>query len=384
MKTFDVIVVGSGPAGSMAAYTLAEKGIKTAILEKEKLPRYKTCGGGLVYRGRQRLPFDISNVVEREFYDVSIVLSEKLHLKTHREFPIINMVMRDEFDYFLVKKAQIQGAELIENCEVQRLDFSTSLRAGRNDKEYIVLKTSQGEYKAKMVIAADGVLSPLSKMAGWTTDTRTRIPALEYEVKVNDKDFDRLSRDVRFDIDAIPYGYGWCFPKKEHLSIGVATMKPKKYNLKTHYKDYLNSLKIIDIFDSSQHGFQIPVSARTDGFVKNNVFLVGDAAGFPDPITAEGISNAILSGQLVAESIVKSNLDPQKAEQLYEQKLAETLIPELKTGELLSQFFYGQKRLRNLLLKKYGQRAAEEMTNIFTGHRTYPKNIKQKLKEIIF
>ena len=65
MKSFDVAIIGSGPAGASAAFELSMKGISTVIIEKEILPRYKTCGGGLVYRGRKAIPFDVSSVIDR-------------------------------------------------------------------------------------------------------------------------------------------------------------------------------------------------------------------------------------------------------------------------------------------------------------------------------
>ena len=70
MKIYDVAIVGSGPSGAATAFYLAQKGIKVCIIEKETLPRYKTCGGGFVYRGRKNLPIDISSVIEREFHQV--------------------------------------------------------------------------------------------------------------------------------------------------------------------------------------------------------------------------------------------------------------------------------------------------------------------------
>lgn len=379
MKHYDVAVIGSGPSGASTAFHLAKKGISTVIIEKETLPRYKTCGGGFVFRGRKNLPFEIDEVVEKEFHTVDIYLGDKLHFKTHREDPTISMIMRDSFDNLITQKAKEFGATLLENHKLKGLSFEGNL---------ITLETSQGNITANFVIAADGALSPTAKMAGWKEDTRKLIPALEYEVEVSDEDFERLSKEVRFDIDAIPYGYAWSFPKKNHLSIGVASARRTKINLKKFYQDYMETLGITNVISESQHGFQIPVSPRTDGFVKNNVFLIGDAAGFADPITAEGISNAIYSGKLAAEAIFESNKNNELAGKLYIEKIEENLLPEIKTGLWLSKWFYEQKTVRNILLKKFGQQFSEAMADVFHGDRSYPKDIKktikQRIKDLVF
>ena len=374
MQTFDVAIIGSGPSGASTAFHLAKKGISTVIIEKETLPRYKTCGGGFVFRGRKDLPFDISSVVEKEFHTVDIYLGNKLHFQTHREDPTITMIMRDSFDNLIVEKARELGCTLLENHKLKGLQF---------EEDQIVLETSQDNISAKFVIAADGALSPTAKMAGWKEDTRKLIPALEYEVEVPEEDFERLSKEVRFDIDAIPYGYAWNFPKKNHLSVGVASARRTKINLKEYYQEYLKTIGLTTIIKESQHGFQIPVSPRTDGFVKNNVFLIGDAAGFADPITAEGISNAIYSGKLAAEALIESDLNSEKAAHIYIKKLEEKLVPEIETGLWLSKWFYEQKTVRNILLKKYGQRFADAMADVFHGDRSYPTNIKKRIKEKI-
>ncbi len=378
MNHFDVAIIGSGPSGASTAFHLAKKGLKTVIIEKETLPRYKTCGGGFVFRGRNDLPFDITSVIEREFYTIDIYLGKNLHFQTHREDPTITMIMRDAFDNLIVEKSKELGVTLLENNKLKSLSFE-------DDK--VIITTSKSEISAKFVIAADGVLSPTAKMAGWKEDTRKLIPALEYEVEVPEEDFNRLKDQVRFDIDAIPYGYAWSFPKKNHLSVGVASTRRTKINLKEYYQEYLKTIGITNIISESQHGFQIPVAPRTDGFVQNRTFLIGDAAGFADPITAEGISNAIYSGVLVAEAIVEGELDYIKSKELYLQKLNAKMLPELKTGMWLSKWFYEQKTIRNLLLKKYGQQFSEAMADIFHGKRSYPKDIKKtiqaKIKSLI-
>ena len=373
MQLYDIAIIGSGPAGASAAFEAAQHGLKTIIIEKALLPRYKTCGGGFVYRGIRNMPFDVSSAIDREFYEVEIKFSNKQAFKPKRKHPIISMVMRDNFDYLIVQKAQELGVELVQGESVNALTYTDY---------FTKITTSKQDINAKFIIAADGALSPTAKLAGWQ-ESRTMCPALEYEIKVPEKDFIRLSGSARFDIDAVPSGYAWCFPKKDHLSIGVVNfIKSKKnMNLKKYYQTYLEMLGISEVLEEEPHGFIIPTSPRKDSFTKHNVFLVGDAAGFADPLTAEGISNAIYSGRLAAKSIVDSQLDFLKAEKIYGQKLSQKLLPEIEVGTKLAHIFYKNPSLRNLLLKKYGHRAAEYMTDIFMGDRTYPHNFKEKVKQ---
>jgi geranylgeranyl reductase family protein len=375
MKSFDVAIIGSGPAGASAALELSKSGISTVIIEKEILPRYKTCGGGLVFRGRNYIPFDISSVVDQEFYEVDTYFANtNLKFTTKKDKPIISMIMRDAFDNLIVEKSKENGVTLLQNHKVINITFG----------DIQTIHTSEGDVQAKFIIAGDGALSPIAKIAGWK-ETRTIIPALEYEIKVPQADFDRLSQNVRFDVDAVPYGYGWCFPKKNHLSIGVGVfVKTKeKIDLKKYYADYIKMLGINEVLSEEAHGFVIPISPRSDTFVQKNVFLIGDSAGFADPIVAEGISNAILSGVLAAKSIVESNLDPTLSAQLYQEKLEQSIIPEIKTGVIMAKFFYEKKTLRNLFVKKYGQYLSDAMADVFLGDRTYPKDYKASIRRRI-
>lgn len=371
-ETFDVAIVGSGPSGAIAAFELSNAGLKVALIEREKLPRYKTCGGGLVFRGRRRLPFAVDNMVEKEFHSVEISFGQlKKTFTTRRDQPIVSMIMRDDFDNCLVEKALQKGLTLYQEEKLISLELG----------ETTLLKTSKRTLQAGFVIAADGALSPTAKMAGWE-ETRSMCPALECEIQVPQTDFERLSKKVRFDVDVVPFGYGWCFPKKNHLSVGVGNfMKTKeRLDLKSYYRTYLKSLQIDQVLSEEAHGFIIPVTHRTDGLVRQNIFLTGDAAGFADPVTAEGISNAILSGQLAAQAIINSDSDSKKAGDLYERLLEQQLLPELRTGEKLARLFYENKTLRNLGLKKFGQQAAEAMTDVFMGERSYPADYKASIR----
>jgi geranylgeranyl reductase family protein len=373
MTVFDIIVVGAGPSGAMAAYEAAKTGLKVAILEKESLPRYKTCGGGLVFRGRQMLPFDLASVIEREFHSVQVAFSgSPYHFESSRANPIVTMVMRDKFDSFLIGKARELGVAVLEECALLAMEVS----------DPIVLKTTKGLFRANYVIAADGVFSPTAKMVGWRDD-RHLIPALEYEISVDEADFSRLSKALRFDVDIIPNGYGWCFPKANHLSIGVAIFKKRKVNLRAYYLEYLQFLGINKVMSEEAHGYQIPVSPRSGPMAENGVFLTGDAAGLADPLTAEGISNAIFSGCLAGKAIRKHFDRPDQAADWYHTELSKQLLPELKTAQFAADLFYHQKRIRNLLMEQYGQRGCETLVDIFTGERRYPVQLRKKVLQYV-
>src|SRR5690606_4068630 len=141
---------------------------------------------------------------------------------------------------------------------------------------------------------------------------------------------------------------------------------------------------IREVVSEKAHGFQIPISPRTDGFYRKNVFLIGDAAGFADALTAEGISNALWSGELAAEAIIESNMDAEKAGVLYQQKLEKELLPELYTSMKAAKWFYSYRLIRNMILRKYGDSAINFMTDIYIGNRSYPKNFMQSLKNKIY
>ena len=237
-----------------------------------------------------------------------------------REKPAISMVMRDDFDFELVKTAANSGANIILECTVTDVE---------TDGFGVRLSTTQGQIKAKFLLIADGATGTLARKLGWN-ESRHIIPALEYEVEVDENVYERFSRTARFDFDLVSDGYAWVFPKREHLSIGVLSMKRGRKDLKSLFQKYLNVLEIQHVNQITRHGYVIPVTPRTDRFVMNRSLLIGDAAGFADPITAEGISNAILSGRLAAEAILEGNLEEETVSTTYEEAVRRLILSQLR------------------------------------------------------
>ncbi len=380
-KNFDVIVVGSGPAGSAAALFLARRGTEVLLLEKEKLPRYKTCGGGVVSRVLKMLPFEIDDVVEKSCF-ISEVYDHRIKLKftTKRSKPIILMTMRDGFDNYLVEKAVRFGAVVKDEHEVRDVVLNSSGS---------VVITSKGNYEAKFVIAADGATGIIAKKIN-IKNKLIRLPALEYEIEVKESLYSLFSETARFDFDIIPDGYGWVFPKKDHLSVGVVSMKKGSSNLYNLFNEYLKILGIDEIINMEKHGYLIPITQSRKKFAEDRILFAGDSAGFADPVTAEGISGAVQSGSLAAESIMNNNFDEKLVADAYNVAVANSILKEHKYSRIISNFVYKYPGVRSFLFKLYGQKLSELITDIFTGDKKYsdllsdPANYLKLIKYLFF
>jgi geranylgeranyl reductase family protein len=360
--TYDVIVVGSGPAGACAAWGLTKASVAVAVIEKAVLPRYKTCGGGIVGRAMQALPLDVRHVVEQDCHTAQLnFLPAGLSFTTHRPTPIVSMTMRDQFDYALLSAAQTAGAVVHQQCAVEKASF---------DGDVVTLTTNRGSMKAAFVIAADGALSTVARAMGMA-DGRVLIPALEYEVTVPPDQLDRFQNTARFDFDLLPHGYAWAFPKRQHLSIGVLSMAQRGSDLKSSMARYLDVLGCGSVTRVERHGFLIPIRPRRGPFVDKRILLVGDAAGFADPVTGEGISFAIRSGLMAAQSLIDGRFEEASVRSEYTRSLAERILPELRAGRWLARLLYDFPRIRSWAFSRQGQRLCEAVTDVMAGKRTY-------------
>ncbi|MBT8378044.1 MAG: geranylgeranyl reductase family protein [Ignavibacteria bacterium] len=359
----DVIVIGAGVAGSTAAHHLANAGAKVLVFEKAKLPRYKTCGGGVIKRAADLLPFSIDSVVERKLSQVDIFHHEvKLRFKVERNDPVIFMVMRADFDNFIISKAEEKGAIIQDESEVLGL---------QNLNDFVEVKTRNEKHKARFVIAADGATGFSAKL-NETNYNLLKVAALEVEVTTKQEVFERYKDSTRFDYGILPYGYAWVFPKKEHLSIGAAFMKKTDKSIHKWLDKYFEILNIQqkDILKKEKHGYFIPLFSNEKKYYSGRVLFSGDALGLADPITAEGISYAIESGWLAAKSIIESDYELSFVQRKYKQSL-KSIYKELNSAKFLSHFVFGPNHVRRFVFKHFGKRLSELMTDIIAQEKTY-------------
>jgi len=330
------------------------------VLEKEKLPHYKCCAGGVTGKAAKLLDFDISEVAEDVIYEVSFTFNlGSPCLRQHRQ-PLIYTVMRDVFDHFLVKRAQQRGAVLMDGQKVAQIRVSG---------DWVEIFSAGNVLRSRVVVGADGAYSVVARELGMGRSIEY-VTGIESEVVVPEEELAKWKSRVQMDLGCIPGGYAWVFPKRNHLSIGVGCLASKARHLNHHHQEFLNSLSIgsYTIAKSSSH--LIPTCTKGRLVWQDKALLLGDAAGLADPLTGEGIYNAILSAQLAAP-VIENSLAHDKVElEDYQEAVDEKIMSELRIARTLSRFFI---RLPHLAFRMLNQSDGVWRTgyNLMLGETNY-------------
>ena len=332
---YDAVIVGAGPAGSSAAYDLAKAGANVLIVDKENFPRDKPCGGGLTVKTVNALRFDVSDVIYQECDRISLTNNFHLPVKDTASRTIAYMTKRRHFDQLCLDKAIGAGA----NFAVMPITH-----IAEKNGSTVTLKTRNGqEITARFVIAADGAKSTVRHVILPKKDRLQRAFALEGKVAIPER-YDRQRLD--FDFFMVPHGYGWVFPKDDHLNIGIGNFRDKRKSGKSISKKILTEycqkkLGHTDLKDVIGH--PLGGGGWSGKISHGRILFVGDAAGTVDSLMGEGIYNAIISGQAAAKAILKSmkhNNSPIILTQNYED-LFSVIRKDLKFCRMMGKGFYG-------------------------------------------
>jgi geranylgeranyl reductase family protein len=341
---YDAIVVGAGPAGAILAYLLGQSGLRVLLLEKANLPRYKTCGGGLTFKAIRDLPFDVHSTVEVEASGGIVTFHGQQLLKAEVPQPFAWLVMRDRFDHFLVQQAVNAGVLLLDGVQVTGVE---------EEPHCILVKTTRGAFRASLLAAADGVNSIIASLAGLLLHREVGL-ALEAEVSVPTLAIETQGNFATFDFGALQHGYGWIFPKSDHLSVGIYRAYPGKgVGMKDTLTGFIASQPVLrDCQTLSLRGQLIPLGGRSSPLDKGRILLLGDAANLADPWLGEGIFYAIRSARIAADEMInflKGNLADLSS---YTNRINLEIVGHLRQARLLARLIYQFPWIGSYLLSK--------------------------------
>ncbi|NEX47861.1 geranylgeranyl reductase family protein [Rhodobacter sp. ETT8] len=324
---FDVLVIGAGPAGSAAAITAARGGLRVALLDKAAFPREKLCGGGVTARAHAYAR-DVFGDLPEALFHVSRAVRFSSGGQTLGQLdpaPPIYMTMRLGFDAELRARAIAAGA--VDLCGQRLVDCAPE--AGR------VTLAGGESLTAPLVIGADGVHSGVARaLFGRAQDVASIGFALEAEVPGGPGPVTDL------DLTALPWGYGWDFPKPQGRTLGIGGIAVQDKDLRPRFHDWLRA-RGVDPASVKIKGHHLPSGASRAVPGRGAVLLAGDAAGLVDPITGEGIAWAILSGRLAAEAAAEALRAgaPRSALARYQARM-EPIRAELSRARFLAQVVY--------------------------------------------
>jgi geranylgeranyl reductase family protein len=348
----DVIVVGAGPAGSTAARALARGGARVRLLERARFPRNKPCGGGMTARALARFPY-LGAALDR----IAVHRVSKLYLEgpagqgvvLTSPAPAVILVRRVEFDDLLARLAVEAGAELVEGAWVSQATA---------DESGVLVTTRDGrEFRAGYLVAADGVNGVVTRRlglhGGWGTDAI----ALDMMEETPNDQLRTLSPDTLW----VSYGangtdgYGYIFPKRDHINVGIGCLlsyfrqkiDAAPYDLQQQFVADLRRRGIVE--GTSSRGdftpFHIPVGGPIQQTWRGRVLVAGDAGGFVNAYTAEGIYYAMVSGDLASGAILQDAAfdDPRQgltAGERYEDAWRAEIGVELRDSVLIQRYLF--------------------------------------------
>lgn len=322
-ERYDVIIVGGGPAGAMAACLLGQAGCRTLVLERHRLPRYKPCGGAIPAQVFATLPAACAPAIERRVNRARFRFRGRE--AAHALDGTVAMVMRDRFDSLLLAQAA---------ADVHDGEAATGLEIGRAG---VTVQGERGRYHAAHAIAADGAFSLLARLAGLQLGLRPG-PALEAELPVPEALIAKWAETALFDVGAMPGGYAWVFPKGDHLSLGVGSFRGGARGLRRRLQALVAGLGL-PAGHVRPRGHALPLYRRRQRLQAGGLLLAGDAAGLVDPLSGEGIRHALASGRLAAEAILSGETAT------YSQRVHEEIGRDLSAALWLARLFYGLPRL---------------------------------------
>jgi len=340
---FDVVIVGAGPAGCATAMALKDAGLKTAIVDKHIFPRDKVCGDAIPGRA-----ITVLKEIYPPFLQELASFNKKLLTKStacfyNKKKVEFNWVQeaytsaRMDFDNLLFSIVRNNtNTKIFEDTEIKDII--------KNDEGFTLqVRNNETVFKATMIIGADGINGVTAKkLAGYQIDRNHHVASVRTYYK-NVGDVSESRTEIYFDKKYLP-GYFWIFPLNDNVSnVGFGMLSEdvaqKKINIKKSFYDFIERSETLkEKFHAAQQegglmGCGLPLGSKWVKMCGDNFILTGDAASLIDPASGSGIGNAVLSGKLAAQQVIKCfaennfSADFIKA---YDRKLYKIIGAELK------------------------------------------------------
>jgi geranylgeranyl reductase family protein len=314
VERFDVAVVGGGPAGSTAAYRLATAGASVLVVDRAVFPRDKPCGGGVTGRAARLLPFSIEPVVEDVVERMDCGLRYRHRFARRAGGPLAYMTQRTRLDHFLLRQAAEAGADVREGVRV------ADVREGG-------LTVDGDEVAARIVIGADGCNGSAAKQLGLAEEIVHGV-ALE----ANYPHDERFAHTMLLEIAVVRGGYGWIFPKGDHVNVGVGGNASEGPRLRAELRRMCEEHGVDPDAAAETRGYRLPMRRPGTRLARGTTAVIGDAAGLVDPFSGDGMYEAFLSSLLVTDAAL--DLLAGRAETLdaYAQAVERRITPLTRAG----------------------------------------------------
>ncbi len=281
MKTFDVAIIGGGPAGVAAAAQMLRTPYSFCLIDARHFPREKLCAGGVTSKCLSELD-ELSLPVDK---DAGVFVSDVILMAGNKRYPYrkqapVLMTDRAKFDNDNFQYIKSRCEDVYEGEKILWI----------KDK---VIATDKRNIGYKYIIFADGANGYSQRIT--RHDCKGGF-CVQVDIPVSG------FKDMIVSLDAIENGYGWVFPKPDHISLGMGKFAGIRFDYRAALADF--GAKLGFTFDQKDvRGFPIPNGNYLATPVKGSMFFVGDAAALVDPLTGEGIYYAVLSGKFAAQAI---------------------------------------------------------------------------------
>jgi geranylgeranyl reductase family protein len=287
VQRYDAAIVGAGPAGSTAAYRLARAHARVLLVDKARFPRDKPCGGGLTMRAVRQLPFSVEPVVEDRITRTRCRLRYGPTIERESARVLCLMTQRRRLDAFLVERAVAAGAEFRDGVHLT-VESDTELRV---DGEPVGVGA---------VIGADGANGITARSLGLGGAIVNGV-ALEGNLPYERLPHGSWQGMLVLELGTVPGGYGWIFPKGDHVNVGVGGWAHQGPQLRRHLRVLCEHHGIDFRQLSDLRGHRLPMRRPGTVLARGRALVIGDAAGVIDPVSGDGIYEALVTARLAAE-----------------------------------------------------------------------------------